>query len=49
MSRCALCGRKISNVNHIFGLNCLKKMCNFMEISDVKKLRDEVLLNRKIL
>ncbi len=32
MERCILCGRKISNTRYNFGLGCLKKMCNRVNI-----------------
>lgn len=48
MNRCALCGRKISNGEFNFGLGCLKKACNSMQIKNVKNLKGEYLLNNKI-
>lgn len=49
MKRCALCGRKISNTRYTYGLGCLKKMCNSVNVHNVKNLKGESLLNRKIL
>ncbi len=49
MKRCSLCGRKISNTRYTFGLGCLKKMCNSVNIANVKNLKGENLLDRKIL
>ena len=49
MKRCALCGRKISNTRHTYVLGCLKKMCNSVNVHNVKNLKGESLLNRKIL
>lgn len=49
MKRCALCGRKISNTRYTYGLGCLKKMCNSVNVLNVKNLKGETLLNRKIL
>ena len=49
MKRCTLCGRKISNTRYTYGLGCLKKMCNSVNVHNVKNLKGESLLNRKIL
>lgn len=49
MKRCALCGRKISNTRYTYGLGCLKRMCNTVSIYDIKNLKVENLLDRKIL
>ncbi len=49
MKRCTLCGRELSNTKYTFGLGCLKKMCCSINISDVKNLKGEELLNKKIL
>lgn len=49
MKKCNLCGRKISNTNYTFGLGCLKKICNFTGVNDVKNLKGENLLDKKIL
>lgn len=49
MKRCTLCGRKISNTKYSFGLNCLKKMCNLINISNIKNLKGENLLDKQIL
>ena len=48
MNRCILCGRKMNNVNHVFGLNCLKRLYLSMNIMGVKNLKDETLLNNQI-
>ncbi len=48
MERCILCGRKISNTRYNFGLGCLKKMCNRVNIYNAKNLKAENLLDRKI-
>lgn len=49
MKKCGLCGRKTSNVKYNYGLGCLKKLCNFIRINNVKNLKGENLLNSKIL
>lgn len=49
MERCILCGRKITNTKYSFGLGCLKRMCNTVSIYDIKNLKCESLLDRKIL
>ncbi len=41
--------RKISNTRYTYGLGCLKKMCNSVNVHNVKNLKGETLLNRKIL
>ena len=48
MNRCILCGRKMNDVNHVFGLSCLKRLCLSMNIMGVKNLKDETLLNNQI-
>ena len=48
MNRCVLCGRKMNDVNHIFGLSCLKRLCLSMNIMGVKNLKDETLLNSQV-
>lgn len=48
MKRCILCGRKISDPGYNFGLGCLKKMCIYTHISDVKSLKSENKLNTNI-
>ena len=45
---CACCGRKISDGKFNFGLGCLKKVCNLMQIKNVKNLKGEYLLNNKV-
>ncbi len=49
MKRCALCGRKLSNTRYTFGLGCLKKMCYSVNVPNVKNLKGESLLDKKIL
>ena len=39
MKKCGLCGRKTSNVKYNYGLGCLKKLCNFIRINNVKNLK----------
>lgn len=48
MNRCVLCGRKMNDVNHVFGLSCLKRLCLSMNIMGVKNLKDETLLNNQV-
>lgn len=48
LKRCSLCGRKISDTKYNFGLGCLKKMCNSVGVYNVKNLKGESLLDRKI-
>lgn len=48
MSRCILCGKKINHKGNNFGLNCLKRSCNFIGINNVKNLKDEKKLQDKI-
>ncbi len=49
MKRCTLCGRKISNTRYNYGLGCLKKLCCCVKISNVKNLKGENILDKKIL
>lgn len=48
MGKCLLCGKKISSDKSVFGLNCLKKVCTAMGITDIKNLNGEKILNKKI-
>lgn len=34
----ALCGRRISNTRYTYSLDCLKKMCNSVNVHNVKNL-----------
>ena len=48
MKKCNLCGRKISDERYSFGLGCLKKVCSYVEIKNVKNLKAENKLNSKV-
>lgn len=48
MKKCSLCGRKMNSSNGEFGLNCLKKVCNMLDIKDIKKLNGEKVLNKQV-
>lgn len=48
MNKCALCGKKYKNDDAEFGLSCLKKLCCFVDIEDIKEYKDEKKLNKKI-
>lgn len=49
MKRCILCGRKITDTKYNFGLGCLKKAGKFASVYNIKNLKGESLLDRKIL
>ena len=36
MKRCILCGRKMSQSNHSFGLGCLKELAKELNLTGVK-------------
>ena len=46
MNKCSLCGRKMSSANNHFGLNCLKKSCDLLNIKNIKNLKGEKTLNK---
>lgn len=49
MNKCSLCGRKMSSANNHFGLNCLKKSCDLLNIKNIKNLKGEKTLNKKVM
>ena len=49
MNKCSLCGRKMNSANNHFGLNCLKKSCKLLNIKNVKNLKGEKTLNKKVM
>ena len=49
MNKCVLCWRKWSNSQHNFGLGCLKRACNSVGVENVKNLKAEDLLNKRVL
>lgn len=47
MNKCALCGKKYKNNDAEFGLSCLKRICYYVDIEDIKEYKDEKKLNKK--
>lgn len=48
MNRCSLCGRKMIMSNGEFGLNCLKKSGELLNLKNIKNLKDEKTLNKEV-
>jgi hypothetical protein len=48
MNNCSLCGRKMFVSKYNFGLSCLKKSCDILNIKDIKNLKGEKVLDKDI-
>lgn len=48
MNRCSLCGRKMIMSNGEFGLSCLKKSGELLNLKNIKNLKDEKTLNKEV-
>lgn len=49
VNRCSLCGRRMLIYNGEFGLSCLKKSGDLLNLEGIKNLKGEKTLNKEVI